>query len=399
MTVIIFLLILSFVVLVHELGHFLLAKKFGVWVKEFGIGFPPRISKLFTWQNTDFTLNWIPLGGFCAMDGELENPAVEEQKPPEKAEKPAKNLLAPALKKSSAAEKAKKFDYKKPWQKFFIIVAGPMMNLLLGTIIFIIVFSVEGVPEKQSGAVYIEGIAHDSAAAQTQLQAQTRILTLESSTSGLIQAIDNQTVIDFVETHRGELVEIITSGPCASNGECSPELIKAQVYIRTAEETPLGEGALGVILSEYRIVFYPWYKQIPLSVAAGFIESWYSTKDLLIGLGQALGDLIIGEESEMVMMGPVGIVSQLDRHQTFQHGWLAILQFIGILSINIGVINLLPIPALDGGRIILIILEKCFGREKIARFEVGLNYFGFIFLITLTILVTSQDIWRIFQGG
>ncbi|MDO5561866.1 MAG: M50 family metallopeptidase [bacterium] len=395
MTIIIFLLILSLVVLIHELGHFLLAKKFGVWVKEFGIGFPPRLSKLFTWQDTDFTLNWIPLGGFCAMDGELEDLAAveEEQKPSAKAEK--STLPTQALKKITPAAKAKKFDYKKPWQKFFIIAAGPLMNLLLGAVIFMIVFSVEGIPEKQKEAVYIEEVANE----QTQLQAQTRILTLESSSSGIIQATSNQTVIDFVQTHRGELVEITTSGSCTTSGECNDELLKAQVYVRTAEETPPGEGALGITLSEYRVIFYPWYKQIPLSVVAGFAESWRSAKDLLIGLGQALGDLIIGKESEVVMMGPVGIVSQLNRQQTFRHGWLVILQFIGILSINVGVMNLLPIPALDGGRIILIFLEKFFGREKIAKFEIGLNYFGFIFLIVLTILVTGQDIWRVFQGG
>lgn len=96
-------------------------------------------------------------------------------------------------------------------------------------------------------------------------------------------------------------------------------------------------------------------------------------------------------------MGPVGIVSELTRQQTFAAGFLAIIQFTALLSLNLGLINLLPIPAVDGGHLLLIILEKICGRSRIAKIESGINYAGIVFLIILTILITGNDIWRIFS--
>ena len=382
-TIIIFILILSFVVLVHEFGHFIFAKKCGVKVKEFGIGFPPRITKLFTWQGTDFTLNWLILGGFCSMEGELSG---EETAATSETAKD-KNELSGS------------FDQKKSWQKFLIVFAGPGMNFILGALAFIIIFSTQGIPVAQKDRVFLESIEPDSPAATVGLQAQTQILTVESSQSGLIKIVSTDELADFITSHRGELIEITTSGLCDEVGVCAPETFSTQVYLRTLAQTPANSGSLGITMSQYRTVFYPWYKQIPLSVRAGFNQSFQSAQELISGLFQGLSSLFHRQKSNLVVMGPVGIVSQLDRYQTFQAGWLVILQFIGILSINLGVMNLLPLPALDGGRIILIFLEKIFGRAKIARLEKTLNYFGFLFLLLLTLLVTGQDIFRIFQGG
>lgn len=385
MTIIIFLFILSFVVLIHEFGHFIIAKKFGVRVHEFGIGFPPRLCKLFTWKETDFTLNLLPLGGFVAMDGEISDESMANDQDKTATEK---HLLAG------------RFDRKKPWQKFLVILAGPIANFLLGALVFVILFGVEGIPVKQTGRVFIEYVEENSPAEAAQLQAQTEILTFESSQSGLVEINDTQTLIDLIAASAGTTVQLTTSGLCDDAGACQEISVPYTVALRLAADTPAGSGILGVSLSEYRTVFYPWYQQIFLSIYHGFTESLWSAGQLLSGLGQALGNLFSGQKSNLVVMGPVGIVSQLQQQHTFEDGFLAVLQFIGILSINLGVMNLLPIPALDGGRLVLIVLEKFIGRRKIAKVEIGLNYFGFIFLILLTIIITSKDIWRIFtQGG
>lgn len=372
-TIIIFILILSFVVLVHEFGHFIVAKKCGVKVKEFGIGFPPRITKLFTWQETDFTLNWLLLGGFCAMEGELSD--------------------------EETVDISGSFDHKKIWEKFLIIFAGPGMNFLLGALVFIIIFGTQGIPVAQKNRVFLESIEPESPAAAVGLQAQTQILTIESSQSGLVKINTIDDLSNFIATHRGELVEIRTTGACDAAGNCEEKLFVAQTYLRTLAETPTGSGSLGITMSQYRTVFYPWYQQIPYSIQAGFKQSFQSAKELILGLAKGLTSLFMRQKSDLVVMGPVGIVSQLDRYQTFSAGWLIMLQFVGILSLNLGIMNLLPLPALDGGRIILLFLEKIFGRHKIAKFAGALNYFGFIFLILLTLLVTGQDILRLFQGG
>ena len=98
------------------------------------------------------------------------------------------------------------------------------------------------------------------------------------------------------------------------------------------------------------------------------------------------------------MMGPVGIVSSLNRYQTFSAGFLAILSFAGVLSLNLGIINLLPIPAVDGGRLVLIVAEKFVGRRTIAKIEAGLNYAGLVLILLLSLLITLKDVWRIFKG-
>lgn len=385
-TIVIFILILTFVILMHEFGHFLLAKKNGVTVKEFGIGIPPLACKFFTWDGTDFTLNWLPLGGFCAMEGEETVEEIPTAKTaPTKTEK--------------EIDKSGYFNYKKTWQKFSIIIAGPLMNFLLGALAFVILFGFQGIPVAQPGRIFLESVESGSPAQEAGLLEQTQILSIESSQSGVVTVSNVDDFVAFINDHRGQLVSLTTTGLCDQAGKCQAETLQTQVYLRSLAETPAGSGALGISLSSYRNVYYPWYKHIPVSVYYGFRESFLAAKELILGLVQALRNLFSRQPNNLVVMGPVGIVSQLNRYQTFGGGWLAILQFVGILSINLGIMNLLPIPALDGGRIILIFLEKCCGRRKIAKFSNALNYFGFICIILLSIVVTGRDIIRVIQGN
>lgn len=377
-TIIIFLLILSFVVIIHELGHFYWAKKFGVKVNEFGLGFPPRLCQLFVWQETPFTLNLIPLGGFVSLEGETETQENLDLQTPNNQTKPTF-----------------RFNQKKPKEKFFIILAGPLANFLLGALAFIFLFSFEGVPMIEKDRIFIDGVAPNSPAAIAGVVARTQVLTLGLSEEALIPIYNSQTLIDFVEQNQGKTVFLRTSGLCDDFGQCQESVFTYQLPLRTKEQTPAGEGILGVALTDTSLTFYPWYKHLPLSIYHGFKQSIWSAKQLLLGLGQGLANLFFGQKSNLVLMGPVGIVDQLHKTRTFSQGFSAVLYFIGILSINLGIINLLPLPALDGGRLVLIILEKFFGQKKISRFENQLNYFGFFFLIFLTILITGQDIWRL----
>ncbi len=411
-TIVIFILILCFVVLVHELGHFFFAKLFKVDVKEFGIGFPPRLCKLFHWRGTDFTLNLIPLGGFCAMEGELSG--VEESKPVDQVTTAAttdstaistksEKINPEKIDRAPKARADKKnfsgyFDHKKPWQKFLIIFAGPAANFILGALLFIIVFGVQGIPVFQQDKVFLESTEIGSPAAEAGLPINSQILTLTSSQEANITVTNINQVTDFISRHQGEMIALTTKSACDNTGYCSGQISETQVYVRSAAETPTGSGNLGIALSQYRTAFYPWYKQIALSIYYGFQESIQAVVELIQGLFIALTGLFQHQTNNVTVMGPVGIVSQLDYYHTFSGGFLVIIQFMAILSINLGVMNLLPLPALDGGRIILIFLEKLFGRRKIAKLEVGLNYFGLIFLLLLTVVITGQDIIRVIQG-
>lgn len=377
-TLIIFLLILSVIVVVHEFGHFIFARKFGVKVKEFGIGFPPRLIKLGRWWQTNFVLNLIPLGGYVNMAG--ENGINEHEG------------------HQSATKKNYQFYQKKPWQRFIIIFAGPGVNFILSAIIFMWVYSYLGIPQKVENSVFIDGIEENSPAAQAKLSENTKIIALINQAGEKLLASNRDEVAAFIARHQGQNITIVTTGPCQA-GLCESKEYPHFAYVRTDDEKPKNAGALGVALSEFQLFFYPWYQQIPLSVYHGSKQSIWMAQEMLGGLAQGLASLFKQEKSDLVMMGPVGIVSELNKQKTFQEGFLAIIQFAGLLSLNLGVINLLPIPALDGGRLILIIIEKFIGRKKVSKVESGLNYLGFMFIIALSVLVTGQDIWRIFKGG
>ena len=121
---------------------------------------------------------------------------------------------------------------------------------------------------------------------------------------------------------------------------------------------------------------------------------------MITGLFKAIGSVFTNKkDSEVILMGPIGMASELSRQRTFEDGIMSILAFAGLLSLNLGVVNLLPIPALDGGRLALIIAEKFVGRSRIAKVELTLNYIGMIFLLGLSALIAGNDIWRIFKGN
>lgn len=372
LTIIIFLLIFSVLVIVHELGHFLAAKFFGVGVSEFGIGMPPKIIKIGRFWQTDFVINALPFGGYCSLIGQEQDDKVTID--------PKKKSL---------------YFYTHPaWQRFIIIIAGPLMNLLLAWAIMMMMFYQTGIPQIDENSVYIQAVIDGSPAAQAGLIADSKIISLSTDNGASIQPQNGQQVIEFITQHQGNYVHFYTQSDCLS-GECKGEFSNNYVYVRASDQLPAGQGATGIVLSSLQFYFYPWYQHLPLSIWHGNKQALYLSKTMLGGIGQAIGQLFSRKESEVVVMGAVGIVGELSRQQIFSTGLLAVFQFMALFSLNLGLINLLPIPAVDGGHLLLIILEKIFGRVKIAKIEQAVNYAGVIFLIAITILITGNDIWRL----
>lgn len=372
LTIIIFLLIFSVLVIVHELGHFLAAKYFGVGVSEFGIGMPPKIIKIGRFWQTDFVINALPFGGYCSLMGQEQDDKV---------------VIDPKKKQLY-------FHTHPAWQRFIIIIAGPIMNLLLAWIIMMVMFYQTGIPQIDESGVYIQAVIDESPAAQAGLVAESKIISISADNQTAIQPQNGQQVIDFIAQHQGTYVHFYTQSECFS-GKCSGEFKNSYVYVRESNQQPAGQGATGIVLSSLQFYIYPWYQHLPLSIWHGNKQALYLSKTMLGGIGQAIGQLFSRNESEVVVMGAVGIVGELSRQQIFATGLLAVFQFMALFSLNLGLINLLPIPAVDGGHLLLIILEKFFGRVKIAKIEHAVNYAGVIFLIALTILITGNDIWRL----
>lgn len=386
-----FVLLLSLLVFIHEMGHFLVAKWRKVRVSEFGLGYPPLAKKLGTWKGTVFSLNWIPFGGFVRLEG--EEATTEE----------IETVLAEQQKQA----KAKKTDLRNKTQEspFFaassisrlaIIAAGPVFNLVYGVLAFAVLFSVTGIPESLHNKPRVAYVEPNSPAAVAGISTDVEILAFSVDTRR-IETPTVQSVQEAAKTFRGKTVELSLSGACQQDF-CQESLQTVSVYLRTESETPAGQGIIGVQFYEYYIKRYPWYEMPFRGAVQGFSETVQLTGAMFMGLGELVRGLLSGTAGQLEVAGPIGIVYQAQRDKLIEQGWMVVLQFSAVLSINLAVMNILPIPALDGGRIFVILLESMLGRRRVVKVEHYLNYVGFVCIIGLIVFVTFKDIMAIVRG-
>lgn len=352
-------LLLSLLILLHELGHYLVAKLFGVKVEEFGIGIPPKALKLFTWKETEFSLNWLPLGGFVRLAGEDHDPSLWEK-------------INPFLRK-------KMFFAKPAWQRALVICAGVVMNFVIGIAAFGVIYSVMGIPKEQGSQVMITEVRPESPAAMADLVAGEVVTQI-----GELEVRSSDEFVEMIRARRGESVELWVR-KVDSNGKTGESARVVPVVPR--ENPPEGEGALGVAVSTVPILVYeklPWY----LAPIAGTIEG---TKEALAWSREFLRIFMHPMELVKNVGGPVQVVKV--GQQAVAQGWEVTLRFVGIISLNLAIFNLLPIPALDGGRLLMVGLEKVVGRKRVARVEQYVNAVGMGLLMLLLVVITIKDIW------
>jgi regulator of sigma E protease len=337
---------LAFLIIVHELGHFIACRIFKVDVEEFGIGLPPRLLTLFESGGTRFTLNWLPLGGFVRPKGD-NDPAVP-------------GGLAAA----------------NPWARIVILLAGSTMNLLTGVILFVLMFSLYGDPAITPGRVQIMGVNSGSPAEEAGLLA-----------CDLLVAIDDQPVNDF---------ETLQQAVAASGG--APLRLtyqrggdQATVLVTPRLQPPDDRLALGVLIS-YPVHFEPINGTSLLPLSASLVASTgYEMLKIPVRL---LTRDIPAEEGR-----PVGIKGMYDIYEAVRTGDLLactprlfnVMNFLAAITISLGVLNLLPIPALDGGRILFTLPEIILRRRIPPQYENMVNMIGFFLLIGLLLYVNLQD--------
>jgi len=324
---------LSILILVHEWGHFLAARWFGLLVEEFGIGFPPRLlSKKI--KGTIFSLNAIPLGGFVRIYGEHAGIGGDVPQP------------------------KKNFAYQPAWRRAIIIIAGVVMNFLLGWIIISGIFFIGAPP-----LITTDYVQPDGPAAVAGLMAGDRILGFESADQ----------LVGFINENRGKELNLrINRG-----GE------ELEISAVPRKNSTPEEGALGVGLREMGI---PQHNLLT-SIGQGFLTSIAIIVAIFAGLYQII---FVPQQ----VLGPVGIVDMAIG--AGQSGLVYLFQFLALISLNLAVLNLLPIPALDGGRLLFIIIEKIRGRRLLLKTEAMANAIGFVVLIGLIILVTIKDVVGLF---
>lgn len=348
MDLLIFILALSVLVLVHEWGHFVAARKTGVKVEEFGLGLPPRVfgKKI---KGTVYSLNWLPIGGFCRLYGE-----------------------------DGEGKGADAFNHKNPWQKMLIVLGGVIMNLVLAVVIFSVVYTIVGVPV-ETDRVLIVGVSPNSPAEKSGLKENDVILKVNDLP---VKKVDE--LIEEIEKNKGSNVEleIIERG-------------QTQRSVRTLEvreNPPEGEGAMGVAISNTEMEKVPWYR-VDQGIVAGFKEACYWGEIIFGGVVKMIGGLLTGNVPKDVS-GPIGMyqaTSAINKNQ----GFLAVLHFFGIVSVNLAVVNVLPFPALDGGRIIFVLYEMVTKKKANQKFEVVVNNIGMLLLLGLILIITLGDIKRV----
>ncbi|HEY80529.1 MAG TPA: PDZ domain-containing protein [Anaerolineae bacterium] len=347
--------VLGFLIFIHELGHFLAARWMGVRVLEFGFGYPPRMIKLFERNGVEYTFNWIPFGGFVRMAGEDGDDDDPHALP---------NVA--------------------PWRRIVVMAAGPFMNLVTAVFIFTTLFMV-GVFEYDGDLnalpVRIEGVAAESPAAQAGVQPGDVILAIRDQE---VLGVDN--VKRIIEAHAGEALAITLR-----RGD---DVLTVRVRPRLPEEIPSGQGALGVRIGpaygpeDVHLVRYGFF----LALAKGVQRTWNAVVMLIAGLVQ----LFVGFISPSVPApeGGVGGVVAIGRitAEFARQGWRDLLNWTALLSVMLGVLNLLPIPALDGGRILFALTEMVSRRRIPPEKEALVHMAGFIILVGVMILVTFMDI-------
>lgn len=342
-TLLIFIGAIVLLIIIHELGHFLAAKLFGVEVEEFGIGFPPRAVKLFTWRETLFSLNWIPLGGFVRPKGE-NDPNIE-------------GGLAAA----------------NPWVRIAVFAAGPIANIITAILLYSLIFARAGMPDPSR--TYIAEVSSGSPAAEAGLMPGDVIVSVAG-----VPVESAEILQDTIADNIGLPMEMVV--------DRDGELLTFEVEPRT--DPPPGQGPVGFSYTHPRIP-----TPAGQSVTMGAQMTFMQIEELVLLPSRVIGGEVAAEDARLVGFPTMGRMFSMAREAEAESGMPAgtnTFAFFAYISISLGVINLMPIPAVDGGRILFALPEIIFRRRIPTNVENVVNAVSFLLLLLLLIYVNVQDI-------
>lgn len=333
-----FIIVLSILVFVHELGHFLAAKSSDIAVEEFGMGLPPRVWGK-KYGGTLYSINLLPLGGFVRLKGEDF--------------------------KEEETDDPRNFSSKSPLVRSKVLLAGVTSNFLLAIVLLTLLFTI-GVPVF-TRQIYIKEIQRDSEAERVGLKSGDLLLSVNGQ--------KYEYVSDFVKAVEVNAYKEI--------------ILKVKRDSAEFEVTAAPRPILGVVITNFRLESYPFY----IAPRKGIEASFLITAGMIKGLGDFLKGLIFQRQVSPEVAGPVGIAQMTGQASAL--GIRFLLQFVGILSLNLAVINALPFPALDGGRLFFVVLEGATGKKVSPKFERWLHTVGLALLLLLIAAVTLKDISRL----
>lgn len=361
MSVIIFFAVLFVLVLVHEWGHFIVAKKTGMRVDEFAIGFPPKLFSIKRGE-TEYTINLLPIGGFVRIFGENLDTAKD------------------------TLDQPRSFAARPRWAQALVLVAGVTMNIILAWFLFAATFMI-GVPTAVEEAaatngaeLYIAGVLPGSAL-EGEVSGGSKV-TAVSSAEDTLTTLTPSAFSEYIQAHAEQAVTLeITSGKKTKTVTVTPE------YGVIADDA--SKAAIGVSLALVETVQQPFFS----ALSAASVATVDGLRDISVGLYSLLRDTVHGTADFSQVAGPVGIVGMVGDAASL--GITTLLTFMALISLNLAVINMLPMPALDGGRLLFVAFEAVTRRAINPVWAGRLNLVGFVLLMLLMVIVTWNDIARL----
>ncbi len=359
-TFLIFIFVLAILIFVHELGHFIYAKRAGMKVEEFGFGYPPRVWGIKRGE-TIYSINALPFGGFVRILGE-DNEEMKTQG---------------------------SFASKSLWQRFQVVSAGVVMNFLLAVFLLMIgnfvglrigLVDDRNIPANISNPqIQIIQVAQNSPADKAGLKLLDEIKGFKLP-DGKVKTVEStKDVQDTVANYAGQKIKVLINRA----GE------NIELEIEPRKDPPQGQGAMGISLAMTGVVSYPWYE----AIWRGAYNAVILTINTIFGFYELFKNLLINGRIGADVSGPIGIATLTG--QAARIGITYLIQFIAMISINLAVLNFIPFPALDGGKALLLGVEKLRGKPLNKKLEGLISSVGFSLLIALMIYVTIKDIARL----
>jgi regulator of sigma E protease len=374
MDILLFLGVLIVLIIVHELGHFLAAKMFGIKVEEFGIGYPPRALTLGKIGETVYSLNWLPFGGFVKIFGEGLGEDVPQ------------------------AEQDRALVNQPRWRQAIVLVAGVVFNIIFAWILFSATFMtgspmaideskvITGEVDRAGPVLAISAVLPNSPAELSGLKPGDSITAIASGDDNLQNPLPSE-ISNFISAHAGEPVQVYYKRDASLSGDSSVEvrsveLVPTHGVIAGKQGTP----AIGIEM----VLIVAQRQSLPSAIKMGIDKTYTATKAIAVGTGAFLKGALTGTADWRAVAGPVGIVGLVGDASSL--GLVHLLNFMAMISINLAIINMIPIPALDGGRLLFVAVESVTRRKIHAGVAGALNILGFAAIILLMLVITYNDI-------